>query len=158
MKTPLLLTTAAAAALALAGCATSPGYGSGYGSGGSYGGGYNTANCRDCGTVTRIERRPDSSPNVAGPLIGGIVGAAAGREIARRNSDSDGRRNVATGAGAVAGAVAGNAIQNRTGSGNFYDVHVRLNDGRTVVMVQEDVSGLREGSSVQVRDGRAWAL
>ena len=66
--------------------------------------------------------------------------------------------DVATGAGAVAGTIAGNAIQNRTGSGNIYDVHVRLNDGRTVVMVQEDVSGLREGSPVQVRDGRAWAL
>ena len=158
MKTPLLVTTVTAAALALAGCATSPGYGSGgYGSSSSYGG-YNSPNCRDCGTVTRIERRPDGSPNVAGPLIGGIVGAAAGREIARRNTDSDGRRNVATGAGAVAGAVAGNAIQNRTGSGNLYDVHVRLNDGRTVVLVQENVSGLREGSPVQVRDGRAWSL
>ncbi|WP_058835157.1 glycine zipper 2TM domain-containing protein [Luteimonas abyssi] len=158
MKTPLLATTAAAAMIALAGCATSPGgYSSGYGSG--YGtGGYNAPNCRDCGVVTRIERRPDSNPNVAGPLIGGIVGAAAGREIARRNTDSDGRRNVATGAGAVAGAVAGNAVQNRTGSGGMYDVHVRLNDGRTVVMVQQDVGGLREGSSVQVREGRAWAL
>lgn len=158
MKTPLLATTAVAAALALAGCASSPGYGPGYGSSPGYGSGYGTPNCRDCGTVTRIERRPDSQQNVAGPVIGGIVGAVAGRELARRNTDSDGRRNVATAGGAIAGAVAGNAIQNRTGSGGLYDVHVRLNDGRTVVLVQSEVGGLREGSAVQVRDGQAWAL
>lgn len=158
MKTRLIgTTTIAAAALALAGCATSPGYGPGYGSSTSSPGYGTPSSCYDCGTVTRIERATDSKPNIAGPLLGGIVGAVAGKELARRNTDSEGRRNVATAGGAVAGAVAGNAIQNRTEGGGVYDVHVRMDDGRTVVLSQADLNGIREGTYVRVQDGRAWA-
>jgi|SRR5690554_4278908 len=145
------------ASLALAGCATAPA--GGYGPGPGYGStGYGASNCQACGTVTRIDRTAaDDSPNVAGPVIGGVVGAVAGRELARRSTDSDGRRNVATAGGAVAGAVAGNAIQNRTEGGHVYHVHVRMDDGRNTVVTQSDVSGLREGSYVRIQDGRAWA-
>lgn len=143
-----LLGMAAVTAAALAGCATSPGYSSSapYGS--------STANCYDCGTVTRIETISGSSvPNATGAVLGGIVGAAAGRELA--DDESKGRQNTATVAGAVAGAVAGNAIQNRV-SGARYNVYVRMNDGRTTVVTQSDVSGIREGSYVRVYNGRAW--
>ena len=44
-------------------------------------------------------------------MLGGVVGAVAGRELA--DDESDGRRNTATVVGAAAGAVAGNAIENR---------------------------------------------
>lgn len=139
---------AVVAAAALAGCATSPGY-----SGGSQ---YGTStSCYDCGTVTRIEMISGSSvPNATGAVLGGLVGAAAGRELA--DDESKGRQNTATVAGAVAGAVAGNAIQNRI-SGGRYNVYVRMNDGRTTVVTQSDVSGIREGSYVRVYNGRAWA-
>lgn len=144
-----LLGMAAVAAAALAGCATSPGYGTSapYGS--------STASCYDCGTVTRIEMVSGSSvPNATGAVLGGIVGAAAGRELA--DDESKGRQNTATVAGAVAGAVAGNAIQNRV-SGARYNVYVRMSDGRSTVVTQSDVSGIREGSYVRVYNGRAWA-
>lgn len=146
-----LVGLAAVAATALAGCATSsPGYGSNYP---SYGG--STANCYDCGTVTRIEMVSGSNvPNATGAVLGGLVGAAAGRELA--DDESKGRRNTATVAGAVAGAVAGNAIQNRV-SGGRYNVYVRMSDGRTTMVTQSDVSGIREGSYVRVYNGRAWA-
>ena len=56
MKTGLIGTAVLAASVALAGCATSPGYGSGYGNSGYGNSGYGRpANCYDCGTVTRIE-------------------------------------------------------------------------------------------------------
>ena len=144
-----LMGLAAATAVALAGCASSPGYsgGSPYGS--------STANCYDCGTVTRIEMISGSSvPNATGAVLGGLVGAAAGRELA--DDESKGRQNTATVAGAVAGAVAGNAIQNRV-SGGRYNVYVRMSDGRTTVVTQSDISGIREGSYVRVYNGRAWA-
>lgn len=144
-----LLGAVAVAVAALAGCASSPGYSSSapYGS--------STASCYDCGTVTRIERVSGSSvPNATGAVLGGIVGAAAGRELA--DDESKGRQNTATVAGAVAGAVAGNAIQNRV-SGARYNVYVRMNDGRSTVVTQSDVSGIREGSYVRVYNGRAWA-
>lgn len=149
-----LLGVAAAASLALAGCATS-GYGSpGYGSAPPRSN--NSASCYDCGTVTRIEMTGGSNvPRATGAVLGGLVGAAAGREIADNQTDSEGRKNTATVAGAVAGAVAGNAIQKRV-SGSNYNVYVRMNDGRTSVVTQNDLGGIREGSSVRVYNGRAW--
>lgn len=152
MVNPRLAGLAAVAAIALAGCATAPGYGNRYPST-PYGG--STADCHDCGTVTRIEMVSGSrAPGATGAVLGGLVGAAAGRELA--DDESKGRRNTATVAGAVAGAVAGNAIQNRT-SGARYDVYVRMNDGRTMVVTQSDLAGIREGSYVRVYNGRAWA-
>lgn len=147
-----LVGLAAAAAAALAGCASSPGYSNNYPS--TYGG--STASCYDCGTVTRIETVSSGSnvPNATGAVLGGLVGAAAGRELA--DDESKGRQNTATVAGAVAGAVAGNAIQNRM-SGGRYNVYVRMNDGRTTVVTQSDISGIREGGYVRVYNGRAWA-
>lgn len=145
--------TALAASLALSGCATHGSAGAGVGTSyPTYGG--STADCYDCGTVMRIEQVGGSSaPGATGAVIGGLVGAAAGRELA--DDKSDGRRNTATVAGAVAGAVAGNAIQ-RNVAGARYNVHVRMNDGRTTVVTQEDLGGVREGSYVRVYNGRAW--
>lgn len=153
MIRPSLISVAAAASLALAGCAT-PGYNSGYSSGG-YAPAPASANCMDCGTVTRIEQVAGSNaPQATGAVIGGLVGAAAGRELA--DDESTGRRNTATAAGAVAGALAGNAIQNRVENAT-YNVHVRMSDGRTTVVTQNDLDGLRVGSQVRVYNGRAWA-
>lgn len=156
MNTRLTAAATLLASLALAGCATtSPGYGSGYG-GGGYGSGYGPpADCYDCGTVTRIEEGAGSrTPNATGAVVGGVLGAAAGRTLAKNKTDSEGRQNAATIGGAVAGAAIGNAIQNRAGTG--YDIYVRMRDGREVVVSQDDLGNIREGSSVEVRNGRAY--
>ena len=152
MNIRLIGAAALATALASAGCATtSPGYGSGYGS--SYGNA--PASCYDCGTVTRIEQGSGSRvPNATGAVIGGVLGAAAARELAKNQTDSEGRQNTATVGGAVAGAAIGNAIQNRTGTG--YNIYVRMQDGREIVVSQDDLGGIREGSYVEVRNGRAY--
>lgn len=160
MKIRLIGATAAIAALTLAGCAsTSPNYSGSPGYGGGYGSapGQSSA-CYDCGTVTRIDTRSrgGTAPNSTGAVLGGIVGAVAAREIADRNTDSEGRKNTATVAGAVGGAVAGNAIQNRAQAQTTYDVHVRLDNGRMTVVSQNDLGGIREGSYVRVADGRVW--
>ena len=142
------------ATLALAGCAsTSPGYSSGYG------GGYNTAQanryCADCGIVERIDVVPSgrSAPSATGAVLGGIVGAVAGRQISDRTGGSEGNKNVATVAGAVAGAAAGNAIQNRT-TGDTYNITVRMDDGRRVTINQHDLGGVRENTYVRIQNGR----
>ena len=151
-------TTAVMLVLALAGCATSPGYSSAPTS--SYGGGYSSApaNCYDCGTVTRIEQvtTGSSAPSATGAILGGVVGAVAGHEISRHTGGSKGNQNVAAAAGAVGGALAGNAIQKNT-TGDQFNVYVRMNDGRTTVVTQKDLDGVREGSYVRVYNGRAWA-
>ena len=156
MNSRLIGATALAACLAAAGCATtSPGYGPGYASSAPP-----TSACyNDCGTVTRIEvisGGGSSVPNATGAVVGAVVGAAAGRELA--DDESQGRQNTATAVGAVAGALAGNAIQNRTQANNgTYRLTVRLEDGRSTVVTQEDLGGIREGSYVRIYNGRAWA-
>lgn len=159
-----LLAVAAAASLALAGCATSPGYGGG---GGYNNGGYNNPppsgygnqnnSCYDCGIVTRIEQisTQSNAPSATGAVLGGLVGAVAGRKIADDHTDSKGRKNTATVGGAVAGAIAGNAIQNRVGAPS-YNVYVRMDDGRTQVVTQKDLGGIRENTYVRVNNGRAY--
>jgi outer membrane lipoprotein SlyB len=150
--------TAIAACLAAAGCATtSPGYSSGYGTPPPTSG-----PCYDCGTVTRIEMVSSGTgsnvPNATGAVLGGIVGAVAGRELAKNSTDSTGKQNTATAAGAVAGAVVGNAIQNRSQANNgTYNVYVRMDNGNSQVVTQNDIGGIREGSYVRVYGGRAWA-
>lgn len=144
----LLLTSAAAASILLAGCASSPGY-SGYGSPGSGG---IPASCYDCGTVMRIEQVGTETRGTTGAVLGGVVGAAAGRELTE--DESSGKRTAATVAGAAAGALAGRAIE-RNVRGARYNIHVRMDDGRTVTVTQDDLGGIREGSYVRVSNGRA---
>src|SRR3546814_8698509 len=88
MNIRLLGATTLAAALATAGCATSPGYGGGYSSAPSYG----SSVCTDCGTVTRIQAvaRGENVPHATGAVLGGLVGAVAGPEI----SDQTGGRSA----------------------------------------------------------------
>ena len=52
---------------------------------------------------------------------------------------------------------AGRAIQRNVSGGATYNVYVRMNDGRTTVVTQSDISGIREGGYVRVYNGRAWA-
>ena len=155
MKMQLL--AAAIATAALAGCAsTSPGYSST-----SPNSGYSTppasATCYDCGTVTRIDAVGDTqnASGTTGAVLGGVVGAAAGHELAK--DESTGKQNTATVAGAVAGAVAGSAIQkNMANKATSYNVYVRMDNGNTVTLNQADVGGIREGSYVRVYNGQAW--
>ena len=146
----LLAVAILGAALASTGCAStaSPGYG--------YGGPAPSGNaCYDCGTVTRIEAGPGSrAPNATGAVIGGVLGAIAGREIAQDRTDSKGRQNTATVAGAAAGAAIGNAVQNRAGTG--YNIYVRMRDGRETVAMQDDLGNIRVGSYVRLANGRAY--
>ncbi len=143
------------ATVALAGCAsTSPGYG-----GSGHGGGYNSAPasryCADCGIVERIDMVASarSAPPATGVVLGGIVGAVAGRQISGRTGGSEGNKNVSTVAGAVAGAAAGKAIQNRT-TGDTYNITVRMDDGRRVTISQHDLGGIRENTYVRIHNGR----
>ena len=138
--------------LALAACTTtSPNYGYGN-TGTSY---PSQAQCTDCGIVTRIDVLASnrSAPAATGTVLGGIVGAVAGHEISDRTGGSKGNQNVAAVAGAVAGAAAGKAIQDRV-TGETYNIHVRMDDGRTLVINQHDLRGIRENTYVRVVNGK----
>jgi outer membrane lipoprotein SlyB len=135
-----------ALAMGLGACATSPGY---Y-ERGSYGGN-DYAYCQSCGVVERIEqyygeRRSSGGGAVAGAIIGGVLGNQIG---------SGSGRAAATAAGAIAGGVAGNQIEKNTRGSVRYDLFVRMDDGRRIVLSQRDLRGIREGSRIQVRGNSA---
>lgn len=131
-------------ALFLAACASSPQYGYGPGPGGY-------ARCHDCGTVERIEQiHGERQASGAGVVLGGIVGGVLGNQVG-----SGSGRKAATAAGAIAGAVAGNELEKNVQAAPTYDVFIRMDDGRRIVVNQRDLGGIRTGSYVRVSGGRA---
>lgn len=145
MKYRLILI--ALASLFLAACATGPsgGYGPGYGQqGGYYGGGQ--ARCNNCGTVEDIrEVRGDGRTSGGGAVLGGVVGAVAGNQVGGGSG-----RTAATVAGAAAGAMVGNTVERNRNTAPTYDIFVRMDDGRRVVINQRDLGGIRTGSYIEV--------
>ncbi len=141
----LRIVSAVVMALGLAACSTS---GNGYNNGSSA---YrSSSNCMDCGTVQNIqsytgERRTTGGGAVAGAIVGGLLGNQVG--------SGDGK-TAATVAGAVVGGIAGNAIE-KNANHTWYDISVRMSDGRQVVVTQDDLNGIRDGSPVVIRDGHA---
>ncbi|MDR2872377.1 MAG: complement resistance protein TraT [Xanthomonadaceae bacterium] len=140
------LIVASAVMLALTSCATTS---SNYGYASSPE--YSSGRCLDCGIVTRIETIPAgrTAPVATGAILGGIVGAIAGHEISAHTGGSRGNQNVTAVVGAATGAMAGNAVQNRV-TGDTYYIHVRMDDGRTVVIHQRSLDGIRENTYVRV--------
>ncbi len=145
------------AVLMLGACATDSGYyrnGYGYDRGydRSYSGGY--ANCYDCGVVERIETLYGADrPSGAGAVLGGVVGGALGSQVG-----SGSGRTAATVAGAVAGGVAGHEIERRQRTGPIYEVHVRMDNGRMIVVDQRNLGGVRPGARVRIINGEARLL
>lgn len=154
---PRILTIGLITTSVLVGCATTQrdqGYGGEQQSDmGSYS--QSQSQCRDCGIVTRIDVvQPNrTAPGGTGAVLGGIVGAVAGNQISRQTGGSKGNRNISSVGGAVGGAVAGNAIQNRS-NGESYDIQVKMDDGRVIMVNQHDLQGIRENAAVRVVNGR----
>jgi outer membrane lipoprotein SlyB len=86
-------------------------------------------------------------PGAAGTITGAAAGAAAGHAIGR----GDGR-GTATVIGGVVGAVAGGAAEKKISTKQGIVVTVKLEDGRTVAIVQEKAPGenYQKGDNVQI--------
>lgn len=56
--------------------------------------------------------------------------------------------------GAVLGGIVGSVASKPVSGDLDYNVHVRLDDGRRVVVRQEEIGGLRQNSRVRVVDGK----
>ncbi len=138
---------AAALSLGLAACASSPRY---HDNGGAY---YDNrpARCANCGVVERIDQvYGDSHTSGTGAVVGGIVGGVLGNQVGK----GDGRK-AATVAGVVGGAIAGNAIEKHNNEAGSFDLRIRMDDGRRLIVNQRDLKGIREGSYVEVDNNRA---
>lgn len=140
----------AIAGVGLSGCMSDSGYrNSSYVAPATYGG--RVANCYDCGVVESIssytgERRTTG----AGAVVGAVVGGALGNQVGK----GDGK-TAATVAGAVVGGLVGNNIE-KNRDNTWYELRVRMDDGRSVVVTQDDLNGVNQGSHVVLRDGKAY--
>ena len=111
--------------------------------------------CTSCGEVVDINRfdggggRTSGGGAVAGALIGGLLG---------NHVCSGSGKKVATVAGAVAGGVAGNRIEKNRRDGDRYEVVVRMDNGRQLVLEQRELDGVQIGDRVIVSGGRARLL
>lgn len=108
--------------------------------------------CYDCGVVTGIssytgERRTSG----AGAVVGAVVGGALGNQVGGGNG-----KTAATVAGAVVGGIVGNNIEKNRADHTWYEISVQMGDGRSVVVTQDDLNGVAQGSSVVLRDGKAY--
>jgi len=115
---------------------------------------YGSVSCYDCGQVTHIERVYGSGETTGG---GAVLGAVVGGVLGNQVGSGSGRR-AATAAGAIAGGIAGNQMERRRRSEPHYEVHVRTDDGRRLVVVQRRLDGIRVNDRVRVVGDRAELL
>ncbi len=84
----------------------------------------------------------------AGALAGGALGGVAGSSI------GGGRGQVlAAIGGGLLGAMAGDAVEHRMGKSSALEITVRLDNGETRVIAQEDDVALSPGQRVRVISG-----
>lgn len=110
-----------------------------------------SSNCSNCGVVQNIsdytgERRTTGGGAVVGAVVGGVLGNQVG--------GGDGK-TAATVAGAVVGGIVGNNIE-KNHNKTWHEVTVRMSDGSTTVVNQDDLHGVSRGSNVVIRDGQAY--
>jgi outer membrane lipoprotein SlyB len=101
------------------------------------------------GTVERVEWvQIEGTKGPWGAIVGGALGAAIGSSIGR------GWGQVVGGtAGAVAGGLAGSAVEEEVTKRDGLEIDVRLDNGNSVVIVQEADTAFRIGDRVRVLTG-----
>lgn len=101
------------------------------------------------GTVERVEwAQIEGTKGPWGVIVGGALGAAIGSSIGR------GWGQVIGGtAGAVAGGLAGAAVEEEVTKRDGLEIGVRLDNGSSVVIVQEADTAFRIGDRVRVLTG-----
>ena len=150
------------AASLLGACAVAPRSNGGWSSGPSGSSwpaqGGSVSNAVAFGTVTGIEMARDGSraePTGSGAVIGGIVGAVAGRAMAGSSTDGYRQRNVATALGAAVGAFMGHQVErHQLGTAGGVRVTVALDRGGNITLDQRDIGDLRVGDRVRIEGDR----
>lgn len=98
----------------------------------------------------KIEGEQSGLGAVGGAAMGGVVG----------NLFGGGKGNtIATVGGAIAGGLAGNAVEKGVTGSRAYQITVKLDDGRTIVVVQEtDIQFAPQQRVRAVVTGDKWRI
>ena len=110
------------------------------------------AQCVDCGRVQRIEAYTTNRSGTGGAIAGAVVGGLLGNQVGGGTG-----KTVATVAGVAGGAYAGKKIAENSEK-TRYRIVVRMEDGRLERVEQSSIKGLKVGTSVRIRNGKAVRL
>jgi outer membrane lipoprotein SlyB len=107
------------------------------------------AKCTSCGVIESVR---EVSEKGEGSGLGAAGGAVAGGLLGHQVGGGSGKQ-IATVVGAVGGAVAGNEVEKRMKATKSYDVTVRLDDGSSRVINENNPPSWRSGDRVRIVDG-----
>ena len=158
MKSQLVISAVVLATAALAGCANNAPQNT------SQQGSYSTPypnnqnnqnyqnNASNYGYIESIQVvRPNNNTSGGGAIVGGLVGGLLGNQVGNGNG-----RTAATVAGAIGGALVGNNVeQNKNAqASDKYQIQIRLDNGSTTSVMQDNIYDFRVGNRVRLIDGR----
>ncbi|MCC5885627.1 MAG: glycine zipper 2TM domain-containing protein [Gammaproteobacteria bacterium] len=104
-----------------------------------------TPPCLQCGTITTIrERTRKGDATGLGAATGAVIGGVLGRTVANK------RKDAITVVGAIGGGVAGHEIEKHIKSETYYEIEVRMEDGRIQLLYAEALYGLTPGAEVEI--------
>ncbi|HEY4092592.1 MAG TPA: glycine zipper 2TM domain-containing protein [Luteibacter sp.] len=110
--------------------------------------------CAQCGVVDDVQQiYTDRQSSPLGAVIGAVAGGLLGNTIGK----GDGR-SAATVGGAVVGGVVGNQVGKRNGQDVAWQVRIRLDDGRSAVVTQQEDPQLRRGDYVEIRGDHVYRM
>ena len=107
------------------------------------------AKCTNCGAIESVR---EVSAKGEGSGLGAAGGAVVGGLLGHQVGGGSGKQ-IATVVGAVGGAVAGNEVEKRVKATRSYDITVRLDDGSTRVINEDNPPSWRSGDRVRIVDG-----
>jgi len=82
--------------------------------------------------VRPVQIQDDNNQNIIGTLGGAVIGGFLGNTVGGGTG-----RSLATAAGAIAGGVAGQGIESGLSRSNAVELHIRKDDGNTIIVVQK---------------------
>ena len=105
--------------------------------------------CAGCGTITSLrEVEKPGQGGAGGAVAGGVVGGLLGNALGGSKN-----RTAGTVIGATGGAVAGYQIQKHSSSTKYWEIAVRLDDGTTHTLTQDQPPAWKSGDRVRLQNG-----
>jgi len=101
------------------------------------------------GTIESLKLvKIEGTKTPVGVVAGGATGAVLGSTVGRGSG-----KTIATVVGAIVGGLAGSAVEEKVTEKDGLEITVKLNNGETLVIVQEADEELRDGMRVRVLSG-----